>query len=459
MAELIITAQVKNEILKNQLKEKETIQQLKTFCESIPSDTPINWIGISLTKDGKTFYFWAVHHNETTNNYYYLNDDFNNHKGWELNAHKEINIKKILLSLIENSIIRNKSDFLKNSKPLKGYYIKELENNKPTTLLKAKNKNFVNFVAVRLFDSWLKINEIDIDENKTEFSTYLLDISNNCWNAKIVRKEASKIFAIYNNDWQTSQEQRKNNVLKRKARAENKPAPLHKKYYYSDNSFLNGLLNEYNLHIYNGFSHNSLMRHEFDTVATGSYIEYRGIAYPKTTEPKTRQEMFNMLVDKSGYFVLHYRYLLNIRLTQLKYKKEQERKEKAQTEWINSNHTEQTKEIENYLTDLKNSYIKPLLNFDEFLKPYTIKKLDILKGTYKDFKELLNFKEFNAEKWQNRKKETLDSWEFNKKIINNNLFGVVGCQHMYIKNSSGQYEMTEEYKKDSFWSKNYINIF
>ena len=55
MAELIITAQVKNEILKNQLKEKETIQQLKTFFESIPSDTPINWIGISLKKDGKTF--------------------------------------------------------------------------------------------------------------------------------------------------------------------------------------------------------------------------------------------------------------------------------------------------------------------------------------------------------------------------------------------------------------------
>lgn len=453
MSHLIINDQIKKEITEKQLNQEKTIQQLLELCESLPSEKNINMIELSINDAGSVLYVWLISHDESTNNYYYFCDDYNDHKAWKLTPHKETNIKKVLNNLIDLSIKQHKKSFLKNSQPLAGYYLKELENNKPNTLLKAKNNNFVAFVVVCCFDNWTRFNEININENKKEYDTNFLYFSNNCWSANETRKAANKVFAIYNKDWQKSREQHNANILKHQERAKNPQNPLYKKYYYNDASFLNGLLNEYNLHIYYGFSHNSLMRHEFDTVAAGSYISFNGKDYPKTTEEMTRQDIFKMLVDKSGYFVFNYRYLLSKRAETLKRQREQERREKAQAEWIKSDHTEQANEIKRYMSALKVNYILPLLDFSKIMEQYAIKSLKILKSIYQDLESLLNFNEYTAERWQERKNNILNDWDFNKKIIGKKLFDVVACRHMYIKAANGQYIMVDKYKNDPYWGK------
>ena len=195
------------------------------------------------------------------------------------------------------------------------------------------------------------------------------------------------------------------------------------------------------------------MRHEFDTVAAGSYISFNGKDYPKTTEEMTRQDIFKMLVDKSGYFVFNYRYLLSKRAESLKRQREQERKEKTQAEWIKSDHTEQANEIKRYMTALKVNYILPLLDFSKIMEQYAVITLNILKSVYQDLEKLLNFNEYTAERWQEIKNNILDNWDFNKKIIDKKLFDAVACQHMYIKASNGQYVMIDKYKNDSCWGK------
>lgn len=136
-----------------------------------------------------------------------------------------------------------------------------------------------------------------------------------------------------------------------------------------------------------------------------------------------------------------------------KKQREQERREKAQAEWIKSDHTEQANEIKRHMTALKVNYILPLLDFSKIMERYAVKTLNITKNVYQDLEKLLNFDEYTAERWQERKNNILNDWDFNKKIIDKKLFDVVACKHMYIKAADGQYIMIDKYKNDPCWGK------
>ena len=462
MSTLQLTNQIKEEIIKEGLNLTKTVKQLEEIAATIPSDKAINYCNIETHKE-KTAFIWVIHHDPKINKYDYLSDNNGHGNGhaWTVNAHYEKNTKKIINNLIE--LTTKKSNFLKTCKPVNGYKMEQLPNNKPLTLINAINNNFVSFICVKHIGGYyLKYNEIGInEETKKEYAREFFNMSSNCCDARTVRKECDEIFAIYNKQMPQYLEARKQAAEKRNQRANNQPQKEYKKYSYTDKDLFNDLMNYKNcLHFYNGFSHNSLLKHEFDTVAPGSYISYKGKEYPKTTEPMTRQQFFNMVVDKSGYFVLDYRYNLEQRAEQLKRQREQERREKAQNEWINSDHTEQADEIKRYMQALKINYILPCLGFDELLKDNSIKKMQILKDTYKELGNLLNFDKFSAEKWQDKKADILKEWDFNQRVIDNNLFDVIACQHMYEK-VGNKYTMKEEYKKDHFWgsSSRYIQEF
>lgn len=457
MSKLIITSQILEEITKHGLNIEKTLQQINSILKELPEEEKdANYINLGGTREN--VFCWLIHHDTTTNNYYYLSDKYNNNKAWQFKRNNETP-KKIITNLV-NYTAKGKL-FKKQGKPQDGYIIKELENNKPLTLLKAKNKSLVCFVCFSWFfsDGSPRIDFINIKESKEEYKDNFF-LNNGGWDARRVRIDASNIFAIYNKDFNNYKNYVNECNAKRINRQNNRPLKMLKRYCYNDTSFLNGLLNDFGwnggkLHLYNGFSHNSLLKHEFDTVESGFYISYKGIDYPKTTEPTTRQNIFNLLVDKSGYFVFGFQHELKERAKTLKAQREREQAEKNHTEWIGSDHTTESAII--------NSLLKPIvimiserLQLEKVLNCETFGELKKLREIYlnlADFFKWERFADFN--KWGAKLEETKKENNFYIKAIKNNILSKVACYHHYTETPDG-YIMTT---KDNFWRERYLNNF
>lgn len=383
---LILTAQIKNEILTNGLDLEKTTQQLAEICANM--DEPVNHIRIDLYADKVAPYLYVFPYSVTETEtkgtkYFYLADKYHESKGWKVAAHLA-DKRELLNNLIDNAIQTH--EFKAARKPQSEYIIKKLENNKPLTLLKAKNNNFIVFVV---FGKYRAVNELDINDDKKAAAANFFNISNNCaYKAEQRRKDAEEIFAVYNKHMAEYRKSIADDALKREQRKNNKEPKELKKYYYTDQSFLNDLLGyKTELNIYNGFSHNSLLKHEFDTVDAGTYIRYMGKDYPKTTAPTTRRDIFNKLVDKSGYFVFDYQYKLQQRAEQLRIKRKKDAEEKRRADFIASDKSEFINNINRVKATNKAAIIK-LLNYDFIMKDGALTLLTTLKDNIKDLEEM-----------------------------------------------------------------------
>lgn len=448
MSQLIINSLILQRIAEHGLNEEKTIQQINTILQTIPQEEKdVNFVEFGGSRDGSCF-VWLTNYDKETNKYFYLCEKYHEHKAWTIKRYNEKPQK--LLKILIAAKTQN-ADFKKSQKPKDGYFIKELKNNKPLTLLAAKDKNFVCFVAFKWFfsDGSPRINEIDIDEYKETYKNNFFGFGG-AWDANTARKEAESVYAVYNKQMPQYLDQKKKANEKRLQRANNRPNKQYKKYFYTDESVFNDLLSYKNdLHFYNGFSHNSLLKHEFDTVSTGSYIRYKGKDYPKTTEPMTRQQFFDMVVDKSGYFVLDYRYNLEQRADQLKKEREQERREKARQEWNNLNHAPQVAEINKYLMQL-HIEISNRSTFENLLQLDTWEELKQLRELYLQFAYYLEFSRFSSLiSWNEKLQEQKEKYLFFMRAINKKVLNKIACFHHYEKQADGSYK---NISKDSFFN-------
>lgn len=347
-------------------------------------------------------------------------------------------------------LINSKSDDFKTEaqKVLKNnFYVKELENNKPSTMLKAKNNDFVSFV---IFGSYQKINEINIDDEKKEYRADFLKVSNNYWDAKTIRKEALKVYAVYNKKYVEFLKLKDEAEQKRQNRKNNKINDF-KRFNYCDKDFKEAK-EIYNFTIYN-FSYNSLTDHRFDN-CEGAYISYNGNKY----DPKAdnRREVFNYMIDKNGYFILKKKAELYERAKILKAKRQQEAKEKAHQLWINSAHDEQEKTLNRYLTDLQNKIIL-LSDFNSLLNNDNFSILKKWRELYLNFaKQLLYNNYVDVQEWGEKLNEKIKEFNFYNKAVKNGVFNKIACYHQYDL-INGVYVMNN--KEDQYWREHYINEF
>lgn len=198
------------------LKQGYNLDRLAAFIDGICSKfTDHERPNMIETSSGG--YIWLYVHDAENGQYKDMQIKYNNCKGWTLaQGLKEKSNKNRLKSLL--CCATTSGEFKKSNKPQSNYYIKELENSKPLTLLKAKDKNFVCFV---IFSEYEKINEIDITKDKKSFEKEFFDISNNYWNAETIRKQALQVFAIYNKQMPQYKELCKAIATKKAKRQEN----------------------------------------------------------------------------------------------------------------------------------------------------------------------------------------------------------------------------------------------
>lgn len=401
-------------------------------------------------------YIWLYVYEPTTGNYKDMQTKYNNCKGWAIpDGLKEKNNKKILSNLLD--FATRGADFKKSNKPENGYFIKEIANNKPLTLLKAKNNDFVCFVV---FANYGKINEIDINENKKEYDKNFFEISNNCWDAAKIRKESINIYAVYNKQMAQYKKTCELIAKKRAERTQNRyTTPKEtKRYFYNNDSVFNDLLKTENcLHFYN-FSYNSLSDSQYDTVEGGLIVKYEGVEFLRTDKDTTRKEVFNYCVDKSGFCVIFYREKLLKRLETLKAKRAKAREEQERKEWITSDKTELTNKVNNILQDLTlkilgRTSMAELLNDNQFnaLKKY--------RELYKQFEKQLNFENYNnVSEWQKYFDRKMNDFNFYDRAIKKGVLERVACIHHYEKQPNGEYKNVS---KDSYFSnpERYIQTF
>ena len=435
---LEITKQIKETILNKRLDLDATLKELKKASGKY--NEVVNYINISVNNDN-TIYCWCINYNEVNNKYNYLNGG----KADTLPLHEAKNYKKLLLDLINL-----KSDDFKTEaqKVLKNnFYVKELENNKPSIMLKAKNNCFVSFA---IFGSHQKINEINRNDDKKEYSANFLKASNNYWDAKTIRKEAQKVFAVYNKKYAEYIRLQDEAEQKRQNRKNNKINDF-MRFNYCDKDFQEAK-NIFNFTIYN-FSYNSLTDHRFDSCPSAC-ISYNGNKY----DPKAdnRREVFNYMIDKNGYFILKKKAELYQRAKELKRQRQQEAKEKAHQLWINSPKDEEEKALHRYLTDLQNKIIL-LSDFNSLLNSDNFSILKKWRELYLNFAKQLNYSNYtDAQEWGDKLNEKIKEFNFYNKAVNKGVFNKIACYHQYDL-INDVYVMNN--KADQFWREHYINKF
>lgn len=408
------------------------------------------------TLDVNNDYIWLYVCDKATGNYKDLQIKYNDCKGWAIpDGLKEKSNKKILLNLLE--LATNSADFKKTNKPQNGYTIKEIANNKPLTLLNAKDNNFVCFV---IFSNYGRIKSIDIDENKRELEKDFFAIDDTCCDAKKIRKEAANIYAVYNKQMAQYKKTCELIAKKRVARTQNRYATTReeKRYFYNDDSVFNDLLKSENcLHFYN-FSYNSLTDERYDTVEGGLIVKYGGVEFLRTDKDTTRKEVFNYCVDKSGFCVIFYREKLLRRLETLKAKRAKAREEQERKEWIESDKTELTNKVNNILQDLT---IKILgrTSMAELLNDLQFDELKKYRELYKRFEKQLTFTNYKSvSDWQKYFNEKMKEFAFYNRAIEKKVFDKIACFHHYELQEDGTYKNTS---KDSYFSnpERYIQTF
>lgn len=410
---LLLTAQVKTEILTKGLKLAETCSELKKAFEELNPDQDANYINLFRDKDTDEVSAYFI--NYDGDKWHYIND----HNPTPTKGHPETDPKKLAFSLVLNAC--DNIALKKEGKPQNSYIIKLLSNNKPLTLLGAKNKNFVDFLALNFGffnDGTSRINEIDITEEKKCFASNYLYLNRNCWDADEVRKQATHIFAIYNAQKEQSDKAQAEIIRKRTERQQNKTPTGWERYTAEQLKDFNG-------------------RRLIDKLYKNNYNT--GYYYYDVAD-----------LDASGYLLRYVRQDLKKRTEQLKRQREQERREKLRLEWITSDHTKQLNEINIYLTSLKNMILSRC-DLESVLNSATFEELKTLRELYISFKKQLTFENYkDVEEWQNYKSEKVNKYDFYIKAISRGVFNRLACFHHYEKTQTGGYKIKDT-EKDPFW--------
>lgn len=402
-------------------------------------------------------YIWLYVHDPKTGNYKDMQSKYHECKGWAIpDGLKEKNNKKILANLLE--LATRSADFKKSHKPKNGYFIKEIANNKPLTLLKSKDNNFVCFVV---FSDFGKINEIDINEYKKEYDKNFFEISNNYWDAATIRKHAVNIYAVYNKQMAQYRELCEIIAKKRAERTQNKDTTPKetKRYFYNNNSVFNDLLKSENcLHFYN-FSYNSLSDSKYDTVEKGLIVKYCGIEFLRTDKDTTRQQVFNYCVDKSGFCVIFYREKMLRRLETLKATRAKAKAEQERKEWITRDKTDLLKTVAPYLDYLKEQITSRAADINKILNNKNFNELKKYRELLKDFNEITNFSNYKSvSEWQKDFESVKNDFDFFNRAIIKGVFEKIACRHHYEKQTDGSYI---NISKDTYFSnpERYIQTF
>lgn len=371
-------------------------------------------------------------------------------------------LQTLVLEEITRTTTTNKTEFFQQGKEISGYVVEQMKNGKPSTLTEAQEKpNFCAFIAVGYWDyandKIYRAYEFTMNGKKAIGSRFFNDReiykAYTITQAEELRKE-NPIFAVYHPLKKEMEERAEIIAQKRTQRAENKKTLLEeKKYSYTDKSFRE-LCDNYRRNYYGSYSHHltiynfsyrSLEDHTADEVLSARITFEGKDYYPKA---KTRKEVFDFMVDKSGYFKLPYITALKERASNLKRRREQEERERAKEEWTTKDKSQERQICDNKIAELLQE-IK-----DETAKAKPDNRLvDNLADTLKKVVGLLCFNEYNSYKhWESRLAELLEACRFYRSFKGLK----AGCRHMYKYNAEiNRYEMIELYKNDPFWGADY----
>lgn len=232
--------------------------------------------------------------------------------------------------------------------PAGGYTIKELENNKPLTLLKAKENraDFVAFVNVRSFSNggdWFTFFDINEDKKTVDFCGALPNMG---YALKDARKDAGRIFMVLNKNI----DQYYNAIKKHLERSKKIFLELGDRW----------TLSAFDVKRFDRLHYDK--RHQWHRLAAGE-------------------------LDKSGYYLPLFRGILADRVAEAKRQKAVKAEEQRRADFIASDKSEFIKDIEREQTHNKSAILK-LLNYNEIMKPGAVSLLGILKDNIKDLQKI-----------------------------------------------------------------------
>lgn len=261
-----------------------------------------------------------------------------NHRKGE-NERKKAGIINNYISLHYGSIIFS---------PVGGYTIKELENNKPLTLLKAKENraDFVAFVNVRSFSDggdWFTFFDIGEDKKTVDFCGALPCLGY-AW--KDARKDAGRIFIVFN----------KNIEQYRRAI---------KKHFERSNHIYLELCDRWTLSAFDV--------ERFDRLHYEKIKKWHRLAAGE--------------LDKSGYYLPLFRGKLAERVAEVKRQKARAKEEQRRADFIASDKSEFIKDIEREQSHNKAAILK-LLNYSEIMKPGAVSLLGRLKDNIAELQKI-----------------------------------------------------------------------
>ena len=228
---------------------------------------------------------------------------------------------------------------------------------------------------------------------------------------------------------------------------------LNNRYFYNDKDYQKFLHDFYYLGKWWNIAQCELSRTEADKIDPNTYIEFKGVKlYHGCT---TRPQLYNYLFDKNGLCKIPYIADLKTRVKNLKRQREQEQKERSRQAWQNADHTNQQKEINNLLFEIKKE-IESLLTFESVLNDYKRSYIKELAEIYGSMQKQLNFNNYESlQEWEKYKAEKIAKYDFYKLAIAKDV-KKLGCYHQYEKTAIG-YKMIDKYYNDPFYKTyNYI---
>lgn len=271
--------------------------------------------------------------------------------------------------------------------PVGGYALHELKNNKPLTLLEAKEKYktiFVCFVAIRSYrDGENCFTCFDINESKKTTSPIkALEMFFSGWGDP--RKDGERIAILTNKNISLYFD----NVKKHIRRCEEKSIfNKNDKFLYCDEDFSlwERKTEKQSITLY-GFSYNSLTKTEFDSLSC-AYITIGGEKINHNC--KTRQELYSFMFDKNGYFKLYYQLQLKKAADNVREQKRQEAERIARDNFIKDDKKEIIDSINKEIA-LCIFAIHNLLNYEKIMCNGAIKCLETLKENIVNLQDLKN---------------------------------------------------------------------
>lgn len=390
------------------LKVEPTLEAIKGECDKLQINfEDVNYIDVNVYRKEETpkAFIWLVNHDKTTNKYNY----FNNNRAITIPvyADSELNHLKNILTL-------NKRRLGEHLRLVDGYYIRQAENNKPSTLQALKesyNKSFVCFAAWNGYS----FKTFNIEDKKTvNFELCYMDglgYTFNLTEANETRTKADKIFVILNDNLYIAPQIKHNSRLAKKVY--NDP---NKRYKISD------VFGEYKPDMirpsYTTRYNSDKSRYDYTIVHLNGYAVELRPDFNDWTKEEQQQFIYNRAFDHSGYFKLN-------RVEELKRRAEQRKRNNARNYWINLDKTPFINKINSLQLRLQNEFNR-LLTLDLFNNERLLDHLKSLKflsdkiNLYKsDFDRFSSVKDYteHLKAWED--KITIELILLNDRNINN----------------------------------------